>query len=103
MASAMCGCLKWARRYELRNGEPVETRVLTLGATGLAREKTIHEAAQEFAFADLKGDIDRIGEIAGGFEWMAAAILARAFARHANFCSSAEQMAPRCSTRTTSA
>src|SRR5580658_8806667 len=58
------------KRYELRDGEPVETRVLTLGATGLAQEKTIHEAASEYAFANLKGDLDRIGEIAGGFEWM---------------------------------
>jgi phenylalanyl-tRNA synthetase beta chain len=58
------------KRYELRDGEPVETRVLTLGATGLAQEKTIHEAASEYTFANLKGDLDRIGEIAGGFEWM---------------------------------
>jgi phenylalanyl-tRNA synthetase beta chain len=57
------------KRYELRDGAPVETTVLTLGATGLAREKTIYEAAREFSFADLKGDLDRIGELAGGFEW----------------------------------
>ena len=31
------------KRYELRDGQPFETRVLTLGATGLAQEKTIHE------------------------------------------------------------
>ena len=36
------------KTYELRNGEPVETQVLTLGVTGAAREKTIHEAAREF-------------------------------------------------------
>ena len=58
------------KRYELRDGQPVETRVLTLGATGLAQEKTIHEPAQEYGFAHLKGDLDRIGEIAGGFEWL---------------------------------
>ena len=57
------------KTYELRNGAPVETPVLTLGATGLAREKTIHEAAREFSFADLKGDLDRIGELAGGLDW----------------------------------
>ncbi|MFZ3217194.1 MAG: phenylalanine--tRNA ligase subunit beta [Candidatus Acidiferrales bacterium] len=57
------------KTYELRDGEPVETQVLTLGATGLAREKTIYEAAREFEFADLKGDLDRIGELAGGFVW----------------------------------
>src|SRR5271163_296445 len=59
------------KTYELRNGEPVETPVLTLGATGLTREKTIHEAAREFAFAVLRGDLDRIGELAGGFKWSA--------------------------------
>ena len=58
------------KRYELRDGEPVETRVLTLGATGLAQEKTIHEPASEYRFANLKGDLDRLGEIAGGFEWL---------------------------------
>jgi phenylalanyl-tRNA synthetase beta chain len=57
------------KRYELRDGEPVETAVLTLGATGLARDKSIHEAAREFGFADLKGDLDRLGELAGGFAW----------------------------------
>jgi phenylalanyl-tRNA synthetase beta chain len=58
------------RTYELHNGEPLETPVLTLGATGLAREKTIYEEAREYSFADLKGDLDRIGELAGGFWWM---------------------------------
>ena len=57
------------RTYELREGEPVETPVLTIGATGLAREKTIHEAAREFSFADLKGDLDHLGELAGIFDW----------------------------------
>jgi len=55
--------------YELRDGGPLETEVLTLGATGMAQEKTIHEAAREFTFADLKGDLDRIGELVGGFVW----------------------------------
>ena len=57
------------KTYELRDGEPLETQVLTLGATGLAQEKTIYEPAREFSFADLKGDLDRIGELAGGFAW----------------------------------
>ncbi|MGA3293263.1 MAG: phenylalanine--tRNA ligase subunit beta [Candidatus Acidiferrales bacterium] len=57
------------KAYELRDGEPVETTVLTLGATGLAREKTIHEPAREFSFADLKGDLDSIGRLAGAFAW----------------------------------
>src|SRR5271168_1018652 len=57
------------KTYELRDGEPLETQVLTLGATGMAQEKTIYEAAREFEFADLKGDLDRIGELVGGFAW----------------------------------
>src|SRR6204780_746195 len=80
---SMIGALEWnlnhgqrnlrlfeiGKTYELRDGEPVETSVLTLGATGLTREKTIHEAAREFTFADLKGDLDGIGKLAGGFGW----------------------------------
>jgi len=80
---SMIGALEWnlnhgqrdlrlfeiGKTYELQNGEPVETRVLTLGATGLAREKTIHEVAREFAFPDLRGDLDSLGGLAGGFSW----------------------------------
>ncbi len=95
---SMLGTLEWnlnhgqrslrlfeiGKRYELRDGEPVETHILTLGATGFAREKTIHEAAREFAFADLKGDLDRIGSLAGGFAWQSGgpAWLAPARAAH---------------------
>jgi phenylalanyl-tRNA synthetase beta chain len=57
------------KAYELRKGEPVETPVLTIGATGFACEKTIYETARETAFADLKGDLDGIAELAGGFVW----------------------------------
>jgi phenylalanyl-tRNA synthetase beta chain len=57
------------KTYELRDGAPVETQVLTLGSTGMAQEKTIYDAAREFTFADLKGDLDRIGELVGGFAW----------------------------------
>ncbi len=57
------------KAYEVRDGEPVETPVLTLGATGLAQEKTIYESAREFSFADLKGNLDQIGELAGRFMW----------------------------------
>jgi phenylalanyl-tRNA synthetase beta chain len=80
---SMMGALEWnlnhgqrnlrlfeiGKTYELREGEPVETQVLTIGATGLAREKTIYEPAREYSFADLKGDLDRLGELAGGFGW----------------------------------
>ncbi|HUA01934.1 MAG TPA: phenylalanine--tRNA ligase subunit beta [Candidatus Aquilonibacter sp.] len=72
------------KRYELRDGAPAETMVLTLGATGLAREKTIHESAREFTFADMKGDLDSVGALAGGLAcrnasvpWLSAARSAR--------------------------
>jgi len=84
---SMVGALEWnlnhgqrnlrlfemGKAYELRNGEPVETPVLTLGATGLAREKSIYEDAREFSFADLKGDLDSLGKLAGNFAWHDAA------------------------------
>ena len=64
-----------ARHYRLNlapNGseaKPVETRVLTLGATGEAREKGLYDSARDFSFADLKGDLDAIGALAGGLRW----------------------------------
>jgi phenylalanyl-tRNA synthetase beta chain len=80
---SMIGALEWnlnhgqrnlrlfeiGKAYALRDGEPTETPVLTLGATGLAREKTIYGEAREFGFADLKGALDGIRELAGGFGW----------------------------------
>ena len=57
------------RAYRLQNGAPEETRIVTLGATGLAREQGIAESAREYSFADMKGDLDQIGELAGGFGW----------------------------------
>ncbi len=61
------------RAYSLRDAQPFETRILTLGASGLAREKSIHEPAREFSFADLKGDLDSLGELTGGFLWESGA------------------------------
>src|SRR5580700_6018263 len=57
------------RAYRLQNGAPEEIRIVTMGATGLAHEKGIAEDAREYAFADLKGDLDQIGALAGGFAW----------------------------------
>src|SRR6266403_1717625 len=57
------------RHYRLNGSESVETRVLTIGATGEAREKGLYENAREYEFADLKGDLDSIGELASGFQW----------------------------------
>ena len=57
------------RQYRLVDGKPVETRVLTVGATGAAREQGLHDPAREYNFADLKGDLDAIGALSGGFRW----------------------------------
>jgi phenylalanyl-tRNA synthetase beta chain len=62
------------RYYRLDGSKSVETRVLTIGVTGEAREKGLYDASREFSFADLKGDLDSIGQLAGnessgGFEW----------------------------------
>jgi phenylalanyl-tRNA synthetase beta chain len=57
------------RHYRLDGTKSLETPILTIGATGEAREKTVYDAAREYSFADLKGDIDAIGELAGGFAW----------------------------------
>ena len=57
------------RAYGMKQGAPTETRVLTLGATGLAREKSVSETPREYIFADLKGDLDQLGALAGGFTW----------------------------------
>jgi phenylalanyl-tRNA synthetase beta chain len=56
-------------RYSLNGAVPVETRVLTIGATGEAREKTIYESARTYDFADLKGDLESVAELCGGLRW----------------------------------
>jgi phenylalanyl-tRNA synthetase beta chain len=53
----------------LAGGASVETLILTIGATGEAREKGLYDTARDFSFADLKGDLDAIGELAGRLEW----------------------------------
>jgi phenylalanyl-tRNA synthetase beta chain len=94
------------KSYELRDGEPFETEVLTLGATGLAREKTIHQAEREYDFADLKGELDSIGLLAGGLLWesggppwlagaRAARLLLRSAAGRQSFLGAAGQIAKR--------
>ena len=62
---------EFGKTYGWSGAKPVETRVLTLGATGLAREKGVAETEREFVFADLKGDLDQIGNLAGGILWNA--------------------------------
>jgi phenylalanyl-tRNA synthetase beta chain len=71
--------------YRLNGSASVETRVLTIGASGDARDKSIHDNARAYSFADLKGDIDAIGELAGGVTWAAGSTSAddwRHAARH---------------------
>jgi phenylalanyl-tRNA synthetase beta chain len=62
---------EFGKTYRWNGAEPVETRVVTLGATGLAREKSVAESERAFVFADLKGDLDQVGHLAGGFLWNA--------------------------------
>src|SRR5436190_15976624 len=57
------------RHYRLEANQSFETRVLTLGATGEARQKGLYDSAREFSFADLKGDLDAIGALAAGLTW----------------------------------
>src|ERR1700737_2658863 len=79
----MAGALEWnlnhgqrnarlfeiGHHYRLNGNNPIETRVLTLGATGVAREKNLYEPARDYSFADLKGDLDNLGTLAGGLRW----------------------------------
>jgi phenylalanyl-tRNA synthetase beta chain len=79
----MAGALEWnlnhgqrnarlfeiGHHYRLNGSKPVETRVLTLGATGAAREKTLYEPVRDYSFADLKGDLDNLGVLSGGLRW----------------------------------
>src|SRR5690348_5110146 len=54
------------RHYRLQGDKSVETPVLTLGATGEAREKGLYDSPRDFSFADLKGALDEIGLLADG-------------------------------------
>jgi phenylalanyl-tRNA synthetase beta chain len=55
--------------YRLVNGKSVETRVLTVGATGAARAQGLYDSTREYNFGDLKGDLDAIGALSGGLRW----------------------------------
>ena len=85
--SGMLGALEWnlnrgqrnLRLFEICARVPLEwrragenVRYLTIGATGMATGKRGEPKRRaNFPFADLKGDLDRIGELAGGFQWSA--------------------------------
>jgi phenylalanyl-tRNA synthetase beta chain len=55
--------------YRFVNGKPVESRVLTIAATGAARAQGLYDAPREYNFGDLKGDLDAIGALSGGLRW----------------------------------
>jgi phenylalanyl-tRNA synthetase beta chain len=62
---------EFGKTYGWNGTQPVETRVMTLGATGFAREKGVAETERAYTFADLKGDLDQIAHVAGGLAWTA--------------------------------
>ena len=55
--------------YRFVDGKPVETRVLSIGATGAARPQALYDSPRDYMFADLKGDLDAIGALSGGLRW----------------------------------
>jgi phenylalanyl-tRNA synthetase beta chain len=87
---SMAGAIEWnlnhgqrsvrlfeiGRHYRFTSAEksggastPVETLFLTIGATGEARSQGLYDSARPFSFPDLKGDLDAIGALNGGFQW----------------------------------
>jgi len=57
------------RHYRFNGATPVETPVLSIGATGEARPQGLYDAARDYSFADLKGDLDSIGALSDGIGW----------------------------------
>jgi phenylalanyl-tRNA synthetase beta chain len=55
--------------YRFVDGKPVETRILTMGATGAARPQALYDPPRDYSFADLKGDLDALGAPSGGLRW----------------------------------
>jgi phenylalanyl-tRNA synthetase beta chain len=57
------------QHYRFVSGKLIETRVLTIGATGAVRTPGLYDPARDYVFADLKGDLDSIGTHSGGLRW----------------------------------
>src|SRR5260370_27874731 len=55
------------RHYRLHGTTSVETPILTIGATGEAREKGLYDTPRDYSFADLKGDLHALAALALGF------------------------------------
>ncbi len=82
-AVTMAGAIEWnlnhgqrnvrlfeiGQHYRFVNGKPVESRVLTIGATGAARVQGLYDPPRDYIFGDLKGHLDSIGALSGGFRW----------------------------------
>jgi phenylalanyl-tRNA synthetase beta chain len=58
--------------YRLVDSKPVESRVLTIGVTGAVRPQGLYDSTREYIFPDLKGDLDAIAALSGGFRWESA-------------------------------
>ena len=56
------------RVYGTEGSKSVEMPMLTLGAAGFAREKSVYDPSRTFALEDLKGDLEALLEICGGVE-----------------------------------
>jgi phenylalanyl-tRNA synthetase beta chain len=82
-AVTMAGAIEWnlnhgqrnvrlfelGSQYRFVNGKPAETRVLTIGATGAARAQGLYDSPRDYNFGDLKGDLDTVAALSGGFRW----------------------------------
>jgi len=55
--------------YRFADGQPAETRILSIGATGSARLQALYDSPRDYTFADLKGDLDAVGALSGGLRW----------------------------------
>jgi len=55
--------------YRFVDGQPTETRILSIGATGSARLQALYDSPRDYTFADLKGDLDAVGALSGGLRW----------------------------------
>jgi len=57
------------QQYRFVNNKLAETRVLTIGATGAARQQGLYDSPREYNFGDLKGDLEAVGAPSGGLRW----------------------------------
>ena len=57
------------QQYRFLKDRPSETRVLTIGATGAARQQGLYDSARDYTFGDLQGDLEALGALSGGLRW----------------------------------